>query len=137
MADIRAKSFNFGGSDRYIIPQDFIINVTVNSEGSGYTADKTYAEILEAYNMGHTLYVNYSSVRLPLMSVSDGQFVFIRNTGEMIVMASISESDIGVVIEYIEPVPAASTSDAGKVLMVGNDGNAAWTTIINAEEVAY
>lgn len=137
MADIKAKSFNFGGSDRYIIPQDFIINVTVASDGSGYTADKTYAEILEAYNMGHTLYVNYSLVRLTLMNVSDGRFVFIRNTGEMIVMASISESDIGVVVEYLEPVPATSTSDAGKVLMVGNDGNAAWTTIINAEEVAY
>ena len=137
MADIKAKSFNFGGSDRYIIPQDFIINVTVNSEGSGYTADRTYAEILEAYNMGNTLYVNYSSVRLTLMNVSDGRFVFIRNTGQMIVMASISESDIGVVVEYIEPVPATSASDAGKVLMVGDDGYAAWTTIINAEEVAY
>ena len=138
MADIRAKSFNFGGSDRYIIPQDFIINVTVNSEGSGYTADKTYSEILEAYNMGNTLYVNYSSVRLTLMSVSDRGFVFIQNTGEMIVMASISESDIGLIVEYIEPVPrATSSSDAGKVLMVGDDGNVAWTTIINAEEVAY
>ena len=138
MADIKAKSFNFGGSDRYIIPQDFIINVTVNSEGSGYTADKTYSEILEAYNMGNTLYVNYSSVRLTLMSVSDRGFVFIQNTGEMIVMASISESDIGLIVEYIEPVPrATSSSDAGKVLMVGDDGNVAWTTIINAEEVAY
>ena len=138
MADIKAKSFNFGGSDRYIIPQDFIINVTVNSEGSGYTADKTYSETLEAYNTGNTLYVNYSSVRLTLMNVSDGRFVFIQNTGEMIVMASISESDIGVVVEYLEPVPRATpSSDVGKVLMIGDDGNAAWTTIINAEEVAY
>lgn len=126
MADIRAKSFNFGGSDRYIIPQDFIINVTVGSEGLAYTADKTYAEILEAYNMGHTLYVDYSLVRLTLMNVSDERFVFIRNTGEMIVMASISESDIGVVVEYFEPVPSASTPDAGKVLMVGDSGNAVW-----------
>ena len=138
MADIKAKSFNFGGSDRYIIPQDFIINVTVNSEGSGYTADKTYSEILEAYNTGNTLYVNYSSVRLTLMNVSDGRFVFIQNTGEMIVMASISESDIGLLVRYIEPVPRATpSSDVGKVLMIGDDGNAAWTTIINAEEVAY
>ena len=120
------------------IPKNFIINVTVDSEGLRYTADKTYAEILEAYNMGHTLYVDYSLVRLTLMSVSDGRFVFIQNTGEMIVMASISESDIGVVIEYLEPVPRATpSSDVGKVLMIGDDGNAAWTTIINAEEVAY
>ena len=119
------------------IPKNFIINVTVNSEGSGYTADKTYSEILEAYNMGNTLYVNYISVRLTLMSVSDGQFVFIQNTGEMIVMASISESDIGLVVEYIEPVPRATSSDAGKILMIGDDGYAAWTAITNAEEVAY
>ena len=59
------------------IPKNFIINVTVDSEGLGYTADKTYAEILEAYNMGNTLYVDYSLVRLTLMSVSDGRFVFI------------------------------------------------------------
>ena len=119
------------------IPKNFIINVTVNSEGSGYTADKTYSEILEAYNMGNTLYVNYISVRLTLMNVSDRGFVFIQNTGEMIVMASISESDIGLVVEYIEPVPRATSSDAGKILMIGDDGYAAWTAITNAEEVAY
>ena len=137
MADIRAKSFNFGGSDRYIIPQDFIINVTVDSEGSGYTADKTYSEILEAYNMGNTLYVDYSTMRLALANVSDGLFNFIQNSVGMIAMASISESDVGVGILYSEPVPAASSADAGKVLMVDDDGGAAWTTIINAEEVAY
>ena len=40
-------------------------------------------------------------------------------------------------MKFLELVPQASTPDAGKVLMVGDDGNAAWTTIINAEEVAY
>ena len=52
-------------------------------------------------------------------------------------MASISESDIGLVVEYIEPVPRATSSDAGKILMIGDDGYAAWTAITNAEEVAY
>ena len=137
MADIRAKSFNFGGNDRYIIPQDFIINVTVNSEGSGYTADKTYTEILEAYNMGHTLYVDYSTMRLALANVSNGLFNFIQNSVEKIAMASISESDIGVGILYYEHVPNTTSADAGKVLMVGDNGGAVWTTIINAEEVAY
>lgn len=37
----------------------------------------------------------------------------------------------------VEVVPESSTSDAGKILMVGSDGNPAWTAIINAEEVAY
>ena len=138
MADIRAKSFNFGGSDRYIIPQDFIINVTEGGEGN-FTADKTYAEILEAYNMGHTLYVDYSSFRLPLagFSVSDGYFMFTLTSSTMAIGTSIVENAVEVSTYVLEPVPSASTSDAGKVLMVGDDGNAAWTTIINAEEVAY
>ena len=138
MADIRAKSFNFGGSDRYIIPQDFIINITEPSVGN-FTADKTYAEILEAYNMGHTLYANYESFRLPLagFAVSDGYFMFTLNSSIMAIETFIDENAIEVSTYVLERVPATSTSDAGKVLMVGDDGNAAWTTIINAEEVAY
>lgn len=140
MADIRAKSFNFGGSDRYIIPQDFIINVTVASDGSGYTADKTYAEILEAYNMGHTLYVDCESLRLPLIgfsSVSGGSFVFALTSSTMSMGVFITNDAINVERYELQPVLAASASDAGKVLMVGDNGEAAWTTIINAEEVAY
>lgn len=139
MADIRAKSFNFGGSDRYIIPQDFIINVTEGSEGN-FTADKTYAEILEAYNMGHTLYVVVESYRLPLIgfsSVPKESFMFVLTSPGMMVEVFIANDAIDASIRFLEPVPAASTSDAGKVLMVGDDGNAAWTTIINAEGVAY
>ena len=60
------------------------------------------------------------------------------NVGGVAITVRLSEngSAIGQKMD-LEPVPAASTSDAGKVLMVGDDGNAAWTTIINAEEVAY
>ena len=140
MADIRAKSFNFGGSDRYIIPQDFIINVTVNSEGSVYTADKTYAEILEAYNMGHTLYVVFESYRLPLIgfsSVPKESFVFVLTSATMMIGVFIANDAIDVSMYDLEPVPASTTSDAGKFLFFVDDGNAAWTTIINAEEVAY
>ena len=128
MADIRAKSFNFGGSDRYIIPQDFIINITEGSEGN-FTADKTYAEILEAYNMGHTLYVDCESVRLPLIgfsSVSDGSFVFALTSSTMTMGVFIDKNAINVERYELQPVLAASASDAGKILMVGDDGNAAW-----------
>lgn len=139
MADIKAKSFNFGGSDRYIIPQDFIINVTEGSEGN-FTADKTYAEILEAYNMGHTLYVVVESLRLPLIgfsSVSGGDFAFVLTSSTMSMGVFITNDAINVERYELQPVLAASASDAGKVLMVGDNGEAAWTTIINAEEVAY
>ena len=142
MADIRAKSFNFGGSDRYIIPQDFIINVTDGDLSSqaiqDITVDKAYAETLEAYNMGHTLYVFYSPYRLPLAGISNGMFLFMLNVGGAAITVRLSENGSAIGQKTnLEPVPAASASDAGKVLMVGDDGNAAWTAIINAEEVAY
>ena len=121
------------------IPKNFIINVTEGSEGN-FTADKTYAEILEAYNMGHTLYVDYESLRLPLIgfsSVPDGSFVFMLTSSTVTMGVFITNNAINVSRYELEPVLAASASDAGKVLMVGDDGNAAWTTIINAEEVPY
>ena len=121
------------------IPQNFIINVTVDSEGNS-TADKTYAEILEAYNIGHTLYVVLESFRLPLVgfsSVPKESFMFVLTSSSMTIGVFIANDAIDVEMHDLEPVPVASTSDAGKVLMIGNDGNAAWTTIINAEEVAY
>lgn len=139
MADIRAKSFNFGGSDRYIIPQDFIINVTEGSEGN-FTADKTYAEILAAYNMGHTLYVDCESLRFPFLgfsSDSGGSFIFVLTSSTMSMGVFITNNAIDVSRYELQRVPAASPSDAGKVLMVNDGGNAVWTTIINAEEVAY
>lgn len=144
MADIRAKSFNFGGSDRYIIPQEFIINVTGGNPFSAdiqdITVDKTYAEILEAYNMGHTLYVVYNSVRLSLtgFSVSDGLFGFGANMLHGVTSVQLFEDGTNKgKTTFFELVPPISASDAGKVLMVGDNGKAAWTTIINAEEVAY
>ena len=129
MADIRAKSFNFGGSDRYIIPQDFIINVTEGSEGN-FTADKTYAEILEAYNMGHTLYVVFRSYRLPLIgfsSVPKESFVFVLTFSSTMIEVFIVNDAINVSMYELDHVPAASASDAGKVLMADDSGNAVWT----------
>ena len=121
------------------IPKNFIINVTEGSEGN-FTADKTYAEILEAYNMGHTLYVVLESYRLPLIGFSSApkeSFVFVLTSAGMMVEVFIANDVIDVSMYDLEPVPAASTSDAGKVLMVGDDGSAVWTTITNAEGVAY
>lgn len=121
------------------IPKNFIINITEDSEGN-FTADKTYAEILEAYNMGHTLYVDCESLRLPLIgfsSISGGSFVFVLTSSTMTMGVFITNNAIDVSRYELEPVPAASTSDAGKVLMVGDNGKAGWTAITNAEEVAY
>ena len=119
------------------IPKHFIINVTIDSE-ENYTADKTYAEILEAYNMGDMLYVNLYSYFLPLAAISDEMFGFAVNLLDGIMMIQFFASGAVVGNEMsIELVPQASASDAGKVLMVGDDGNAVWTAITNAEGVAY
>lgn len=118
------------------IPKNFIINVTVDSEGNS-TADKTYAEILEAYNMGYTLYVNVDSYRLSLAVILDGMFVFTGNLVDIVMSVQISESEVIGDMKFLELVPQASTPDAGKILMIGDDGNAVWTAITNAEGVAY
>lgn len=119
------------------IPKHFIINVTIDSE-ENYTADKTYAEILEAYNMGDMLYVNLYSYFLPLAAISDKMFGFAVNLldGMMMVQFFASGAIVGNQMSF-ELIPQASESDAGKVLMVGNDGSAVWTAITNAEGVEY
>ena len=119
------------------IPKNFIINVTSPDEGTSFTADKTYAEILEAYNMGYTLYVNVDSYRLSLVGILDGIFAFAVNLVDAAIIVQISEDSVIEQMMILELVPLSSTRDAGKVLMVGDDGNAAWTAITNAEEVAY
>ena len=121
------------------IPKNFTINVTEGDPLSlgvqGITIDKTYSEMLEGYNMGYTLYVVYGIYRLPLAAIQDGIFLFMLNMGTTAMMVQLSENHALGQTTYLMPIPSAS--DAGKVLMVGDDGNAAWTTIINAEEVAY
>ena len=121
------------------IPKNFIINVTEGDPPSlgiqSITIDKTYAEILEAYNMGYTLSVVYSIYRLPLAVIQDGIFLFMLDMGTTAVMVQFSENHAIGQKTYLMPIPSAS--DAGKILMVGDDGNAVWTAITNAEGVAY
>lgn len=130
MADIKAKSFNFGGSDRYIIPQDFIINVTEGGEGN-FTADKTYAEILEAYNMGHTLIVSFSNVLHPLLYKFNGEYFTFQasvtdNRRTNVTTFIIDETHITATNQTLSNVPAAYGSYAGKVLTVSSSGDAVW-----------
>lgn len=119
------------------IPKHFIINVTADSEGN-FTADKTYAEILEAYNAGHvlTVLVEYMQHFILHAFVND-TFIFISNTADTMGVIMFTSSGITVDEVYFQPIPRIKEGDAGKILMAGDDGNAAWTAITNAEGVAY
>ena len=55
---------NLTSSDLDIEPARFIVNVT--GSGSSYTADHTYAELVEAYNEGRTIQAVISGVTLNL-----------------------------------------------------------------------
>ena len=143
MADVRAESFNFGGSDRYIIPQDYYINVGHNPDTLETIINETYDEIVEVYNMGYTLFsfIRYSgtSYIMPLVSYNSNEpFIFGLDYG-VISMSFVINTDGTTTFNFSksEYVPVCTKSDAGKILMVGDDGNAAWTAITNAEEVAY
>lgn len=119
------------------IPKHFIINVTADSEGN-FTADKTYAEILEAYNAGHVLTVLVSYMQhFILDTFVNDTFTFISNTADTMGVIMFTSSGIIADEVYFQPIPRIKEGDAGKILMADNNGNAVWTAITNAEGVAY
>lgn len=54
-------------------PKDFVVNL---SSDGGYSIDKTFDEIKEAYDSGRTVYAMLQSSRMDLTYVSDDQFQF-------------------------------------------------------------
>lgn len=54
-------------------PKDFVVNL---SNDGGYSIDKTFDEIKEAYTSGKTVYVMFISSRMDLTYASDRQFKF-------------------------------------------------------------
>lgn len=69
--------------------------ITVTDTGNGYKSDKTYAEILTAYNSGKDLVVNFHNSIFHLISVADSNFRFSR-----IFVKSSTASDIcGLLVE--------------------------------------
>ena len=97
-----------------------------DGESGSLTTDKTYDEILEAYNSGKLLRITAEGGMLEgtflAYAYNTFSFVFITNSTGVYITSDV----VG-----IAPVPAflpsASTSDAGKILMVNDSGDAAWT----------
>ena len=103
----------------------FTIALSDGVNGS-LTTDKTFSEILEAYNSGKLLRITAEGGMLEGVFLSYAydtfSFVFITNsTGVYITSDAVG----------IAPVPAflpsARSSDKGKILTVDNNGNAVWT----------
>ena len=102
----------------------FTIALSDGANGS-LTTDKTFSEILEAYNSGKLLRITAEGGMLEGVFLSYAydtfSFVFITNsTGVYITSDAVG----------IAPVPAflpsARSSDKGKILTVDNNGNAVW-----------
>lgn len=104
-----------------------VFTITLSVDDSvNPSIDKTYGEIVTAYNSGKTL-------RLLANGAQEGTFVAYMNDifvflltfgGGLYVYISSSSIEMEVADIYL---PSADTSDAGKMLMVNSSGKAAWT----------
>ena len=70
-------------------PKDFIVTIS-GDDVSGYTADKTYDEISEAYNAGKNCYANALGSKVPLFMVNEYHVSFLMGDPERFDILSIS-----------------------------------------------
>lgn len=61
-------------------PSDFIVNITKDYMEDTVSADKTYNEISEAYNVGMDCYAIYDSMKIPLYYLNPGAAVFVSES---------------------------------------------------------
>ena len=111
-------------------------------ENPKWIPDKTFNEIIDAYNSGKYVYCKTTDGMtdniLSLILVDPNYSVYfqcIDHTGARmtIICNSIDEwTD-----EINDFLPHSDSSNAGQILMVDSNGIPQWTTITNAEGVAY
>lgn len=121
---------NLTSSDLDIEPARFIVNVT--GSGSSYTADHTYAELVEAYNEGRTIQAVISGVTLNLSQFLSGvrfefQFSDLQYMEYAVLRISVS-NDItfnydDIVIGTTDIVIASSSSIGGVYAQDYNESN--------------
>lgn len=121
---------NLTSSDLDIEPARFIVNVT--GSGSSYTADHTYAELVEAYNEGRTIQAVISGVTLNLSQFLSGvrfefQFSDLQYMEYAVLRISVS-NDItfnsdNIVIGTTDIVIASSSSIGGVYAKDYNESN--------------
>lgn len=121
---------NLTSSDLDIEPARFIVNVT--GSGSSYTADHTYAELVEAYNEGRTIQAVISGVTLNLSQFLSGvrfefQFSDLQYMEYAVLRISVS-NDItfnsdNIVIGTTDIVIASSSSIGGVYAQDYNESN--------------
>lgn len=121
---------NLTSSDLDIEPARFIVNVT--GSGSSYTADHTYAELVEAYNEGRTIQAVISGITLNLSQFLSGvrfefQFSDLQHMEYAVLRISVS-NDItfnsdNIAIGTTDIVIASSSSIGGVYAKDYNESN--------------
>ena len=154
---VLAKTSDANGEAEWVDnPKEVVyVNITGDSD-NGWTADKTYAELVDFYNDGATILVTiinsgYTAVtfhaHLTEFSDTYGYFRFECTSHDfmeaMLVEFAADYIDVffNPIIETImdqigSPLPAVSSSDAGKFLRVSANGTWVAEAIPAAEEVA-
>lgn len=106
-------------------PELFNIYVSQDRGTREYFADKTFDEILAAYNAGNILKISLSGSGGIFVSYLSSGNRFEFNVPDLRSRVFITSSTI-TVEDASMYVPVINTSDAGKMLMVNSSGKAAW-----------
>lgn len=95
-------------------PKDFIVTISGDDE-NGYTADKTYDEILEAYNAGKNCYANALSSKVPLLVFDSYQINFLLGDLERFQVLNVIINDDNTCDVIVTTSGIASSNSPGIV----------------------
>lgn len=125
------------------------VNFTLDPEGYDNTCDKTVSEIIEMSKNGPVIgvckfveesgeyeeYYNYATCTHDSLVGTACNFISVSLSGTTpydFTIKSLVVTEYGVIRNYgseeVHAIPPYTKEDAGKVLMIGEDGIPAWTT---------
>ena len=131
------------------INQILKVNITKNADGT-YTSDKTFSDLKTAHDGGRILICSFEDITMRwdsayLLHLSWATALGFGFSGVLEpehgykIMAEVwinSSNNIGFTATDINDFPRPTALDIGKVMAVSENGNAEWTAVTNAEEVA-
>lgn len=118
----------------------FIVSITHDEDTDTYSANHTFTKILAAHEAGRVVQAEYDGAFFALNWIAEDAVTFgatySADGSELKQDILMISADGSVYLDSVAPtgLPESTTSDAGKFLRVGEDGNAAWETAPSGEE---
>lgn len=116
-------------------PKDFIVSIT-GDDVNGYTADKTYDEISEAYNAGKSCYANALGSKVPILMCTEDEIVFLMSDTTLFYILSVRiRSYDNKCSVQLNRSGIASTTDPG--IVYAQDATVQDTLPVNVDENGF